>query len=176
MRRLPLLLAPLLLAAALPLAGLARGEDAPAKPAELTIADVAWLAGTWTHDDGQGRFDEFWFPPAGGTMTGTSRQTKKEKTSMIELSSIEKDASGAWALHVRHFGAGLTPWKSEADGPLRLPLASHGAKEIAFEDPARAFPRRISYRAGADDTLEARVEGERGGKPFVLAFAFQRAK
>lgn len=176
MRLTSFLFASLGIAFALPFADLARGEDAPAKSAEFSIADAAFLAGTWTHADDDGTFDEFWFAPGGGTVTGTSRQTTKKGTDMLELSSIERDGSGTWALHVRHFGAALTPWKSEANGPLRLPLVSHGRKELTFEDPARDFPRKIVYRAGSGDTLEARVEGERGGKPFVLAFAFQRAK
>ena len=35
-------------------------------PARGTIAELAWLAGTWNGGDGPIRFEERWTPPAGG--------------------------------------------------------------------------------------------------------------
>jgi hypothetical protein len=158
-------------------AGVAGAQDAPAPAAKkVAVGELAWLAGSWKDGDKRGSFEETWLPPAGGTMLAVSRQVAGEATKMVELSSIEADADGVLWLRVRHFGAGLTPWKSEIPDTGRWRLAANGAKEATFEDPEHDFPRTIAYKAGKDDTLEVTLEGMQGTKPMKMQFQFQRAK
>jgi hypothetical protein len=154
------------------------GAPAPAPPAaaKATVADLAWLAGAWA-DAGEGRsFEETWLPPSGGTMAAVSREVAKGATRMLELSSIEPDAEGVLWLRVRHFGAGLAPWKSEIPETGKWRLASTGERSVTFEDAARDFPRTIAYSVGKDGALAAVLEGSRGGKPARLAFTLRPAK
>jgi hypothetical protein len=162
-------------AAVLAAAGTAAALEGETK-AKATVEDLAWLAGNWVHGEGDEAFHETWLPPAGGSLVGASRDVSHGKTTLVELSTIETAADGALVLYIRHFGAGLVPWKSEAAGPVRMPLASSKKGEAVFEDPERDFPKRLTYRAGKGDTLEALLEGTRGGAPMNMEFRFRRAK
>jgi hypothetical protein len=154
--------------------------DAPAAPAapaakKPVIGDLAWMAGNWIQEDHDSTFEEVWLPPSGGTMVAASRMVARGKTPLVEMSSIEADAAGDLHIHIRHFSATLVPWKSETETP-RWKLASAGENSVVFEEPSRDFPRTVTYRAGKDDTLEAVLDGTRGGKPAHMEFKFRRAK
>lgn len=148
-------------------------EDADDEPA--TIESLAWLAGNWQRSDASGSFDERWMPPAGGTMAAVSRAVENGKTGLYELSVIEPTEAGL-VLRIRHFGPGLTPWKSEAAGPGTWALASSGARTVVFEDPKNEFPRRIVYTRGEDEsgkaTLTARLDGGEDS-PQAMEFRFE---
>ena len=50
------------------------------KPGErAAIADMSWLAGTWTGGGLGGVSDEVWTEPRGGVMMGMYRMTKSDK-------------------------------------------------------------------------------------------------
>ena len=160
-------------ASVVPARSAADEKEAPAK-----LADLAWLEGNWRHADGGEIFDELWTAPEGDAMAAVSRSVRDGKTSMYELSSIEASEKGL-VLCIRHFGAGLASWKSEAAATPAWPLVRRGDREAVFEDATRAFPRSIVYRResgtdGAQDVLVARLEGERGGKPTVMEFRLTR--
>lgn len=160
-------------------AAFAMGRDAAvAQEKPATLADLAWLEGSWRSVDGAEIFDETWLAPEGDSMSAVSREVQGGKTRMYELSTIEATDAGP-VLRIRHFGAGLAPWKSEAADTPSWPLASRGDREATFEEPSRGFPRRIVYRreAGKDgkpDVLVAKLDGERGGKPMAMEFRLVR--
>jgi hypothetical protein len=137
-----------------------------------TLADLAWLAGDWTTDDGH--FDETWLPPKGDAMYAVSRLVEGGHTKFCELSLVEETSDGIW-YRIRHFDRALKPWAMDAAGPMSMKLASLTAKEAIFEDPAKSFPRRVVYVRNGDK-LQARLEGEQGGKPVVESFDFKLAK
>jgi hypothetical protein len=144
------------------------GEEKPASP---KLADLAWLAGQWTSDDGG--FDEHWLAPEGDAMFAVSRMVAGGKTKMCELSGIEETAEGL-VFRIRHYSKTLEPWKMDADGPLTMRLVESGAKKVVFEDPKKEFPRRISYERKGDELI-ARLEGEKGGKPAAQEFRLKPA-
>jgi hypothetical protein len=145
-------------------------------PPKATVDDLAWMAGRWEERNGDSVFEEWWLPPAGKTLAAVSREVRDGATRMYELSAIEPDEAGGLVLLIRHFGAGLAPWKQEAAGPGRWRLVETGKQSVVFEDPAHDFPRRIGYAAGKGDTLEVTLEGAQGGRPAKMQFAFKRAK
>jgi hypothetical protein len=156
--------------------GPASGEEPGTKKPAATLADLAWLEGSWRSTDGKEIFDEIWTGPEGGSMAAVSRSVEDGRTGMYELSTIETTPTGP-VLRIRHFGAGLEPWKSEAAGTPSWPLAKLAGKEVLFEDPSRDFPRSILYRreTGKDgDVLVARLEGKRGDKPVEMEFRLAR--
>jgi len=63
---------------AIVLGALAATQSAPPgrPPAHASIAQVAWIAGTWSGGAGGATFEERWTPPAGGAMLAVSRTLK----------------------------------------------------------------------------------------------------
>ena len=53
-------------------------------------------------------------------------------------------------------------------------LTSVNAQEAVFENPTHDFPKRISYKKTADDSLTASIDGGEGTKQ--MTFAFRRMK
>ncbi len=101
------------------LAGAAvRGEPGAAAHASAIDA-VAPLAGLWRAEEEDGAvFEEVWMPPEHGQMTGALRWFGPDGgVRLLELLTIREVDDGL-EYSVRHFDAGLTPWASEADGPL----------------------------------------------------------
>jgi hypothetical protein len=149
-----------------------RAEEAP-PPTRLS--DLAWLEGHW-RSGGEDAFDEVWLPADGGSMAAVSRLVHGGKANLYELSTIEESPEGL-ALRIRHFGPGLSPWKSEEGGTPTWRLARTGRSEAVFEDAARDFPRTIAYRresGDAGDVLVARLEGTAQGKPRTMEFRLDR--
>jgi hypothetical protein len=159
----------LALAAAAVFATAASGGD---KKSATQIGDLAWMEGAWRHAEGEDSFDETWTGAAGGTMAAVSREISHGKIKMYELSTIEATPEGL-VLRIRHFDEGLVPWKSEADGPGSWPLVSCADKEAAFENPAKDFPRKITYRR-EKDALVAKLEGQMKDKPVQMEFRLDR--
>src|SRR5688572_1118663 len=64
-------------------------QPAALKPARATIADVAWIAGTWAGGGGGAvSLEERWTPPAGGAMLGVSRTIKQDRMVAFEFLRI----------------------------------------------------------------------------------------
>ncbi|MBK7403429.1 MAG: hypothetical protein IPJ41_02040 [Phycisphaerales bacterium] len=150
------------------LAGPARWAAAPPPP---ELGDLAFLVGAWVSDDGATSMREVWDPARGDAMVGHFSIVSEEHATLYELMTLERDGRGV-TLRLRHFGPGLSPWASEADGALALSLVEVGEGLAVFEDPAREFPRRIVYtlRDGAlSAELMAAPESER--EAIVLTFS-----
>lgn len=150
------------------LAGPARWA-APSPPLEL--GDLAFMVGAWVSDDGATSMREVWDPARGDAMVGHFSIVNKDHATLYELMTVERGETGV-TLRLRHFGPGLAPWASEADGPLTLSLVEVGEGLAVFEDPAREFPRRIVYtlRDGAlGAELKPAPESER--ETIVLTFS-----
>jgi hypothetical protein len=161
-----------LLVAALALAS-PRGDAAalaPCAQARPVLAELAWIAGTWREERGHDLLEERWNPPLGNAMTGTMRWLKDGKASLYEFLLLEETAQGVH-LYVRHFNPGCVAWE-EKDAPLALQLSELTADSAVFTSES-AFPRRYEMRKGADGVLHAVLEGEKGGKPTKLEFAYK---
>ena len=130
-----------------------------------TLADLAWMVGSWeTAPGGKRQIEEHWTPAAGATMIGMGRTVAGEKTVEFEYLRIEQRADGIY--YVAH------P-KARCPGTdFKLTRAS--ATEAVFENPQHDFPKRIIYRKGADDSLTATVDGGEGTK--ATTFAYRRMK
>jgi hypothetical protein len=127
-------------------------DQGPPAPAPTRVEDLAWLAGAWRADG----TEEIWLPPAGGMLIGLGRTIARDGAS-FEYLRIEPDGSGALVYVAMPGGSAPTTFR----------LASRGEREVAFENPAHDFPRRIDYRREGD-TLKVRLEGVEGGRPRTL--------
>ncbi len=89
---------------------LAEGAPRPA----ATIADVAWLTGTWAGDGLGGTFDEVWSAPAGGSMAGFFRLVRGGKPVFYELLSI-LEHEGSLEMRLKHANPDMTGWEEKND-------------------------------------------------------------
>lgn len=138
----------------------------PAPPADPRLAQVGFLAGAWAAERDGMRFDEQWAPAAGGTMLGTSRVVKDDRTLFYEFMLLEHTAEGIF-FRVR------TASRPEVQVSFRL-VPSERPGAIAFENPTHDFPTRITYWLDGANMLRARIEGTREGAPASEDFLFYR--
>ena len=137
---------------------------APATNPKTTIADLAWLAGTWRYERGVRVVTEHWRPPAGGMMIGTSHTVANDQTVEYEFIVLRADANGDLLYVAKPSGQPEAAFK----------LTRAGARELVFENPQHDFPQRILYTLKDDGTLLAAIEGEKGGKKRRAEFAYRR--
>jgi uncharacterized protein DUF6265 len=129
------------------------------KPAaRATIAQLAWLAGTWTGADGPVAFQERWTSPAGGAMLAVSRTLKGDRMVAFEfLRIVERDGS---LLYIA---------QPNGRPPTEFMLTSITGDSVTFENPMHDFPKVIRYSKRADGSLEARVsDGAQKAEVFVF--------
>jgi len=111
-----------------------------------TIAQLGWLAGTWTGGDGPTRFEERWTPPAGGAMLAVSRTLKGDRMVTFEFLRI-----------VERNGALIYIAQPNGRPPTEFTMTAITADSVTFENPMHDFPKMIRYTKHADGSLEAQV-------------------
>jgi len=90
---------------------LSDGEQAPA----ATVADAAWLAGSWTGTAFGSQFEEAWSEPSAGSMVGYFKLfSEDEGVKFYELMLLAVD-DGTLSLRVKHFNADFTAWEDKAE-------------------------------------------------------------
>jgi Domain of unknown function (DUF6265) len=139
----------------------------PAPPAAVqkthaTIAQVAWISGTWigTSSSGTTTFEERWTPTAAGTMMAISRTLRDGAMSAFEfLCIVERDGGLVYVAmpNGRQPATDFALTKIEPDSAV-------------FENPAHDFPKMIRYSKRPDGSLEATISGEAGQKPQTFVF------
>ena len=129
------------------------------------LADLAWMVGDWqTAPGGRQQIEEHWTTAAGGTMMGVGRTVAGDKTVEFEYLRIEQRADGIY--YVAH------P-KARCPG-TDFKLTRVSATEAMFENPQHDFPKRVTYRKGADEALTATIDGGEGTK--AITFSFRRIR
>lgn len=123
------------------------------EPAAGPFEDLAWLTGVWVTPGEGGGTEEFWTPPAGGTMLGVNRTIRDGKTVFFEYLRIELEGD---TLVYKAQPLGRHPAT-----PFRLVEASD--EEVVFENPEHDYPQRILYTRDGPDGLIQQIEGEQGG-------------
>ena len=123
-----------------------------------TVAQLAWLAGTWSGGNGPVRFEERWTPAAGGAMLAVSRTLKGDRLVAFEfLRIVERDGT---LVYIAQPGG---------QPPTEFVLTVISADSATFENPTHDFPKMIRYGKRADGSLEARVsDGSQQGETFLF--------
>jgi hypothetical protein len=144
-------------------------EEAPAKKA-TGLEEFSWLAGTWRDTRDGSVWEEHWLPPRGDSMAAVTRCVKKGRTTLFELSAIERGEKET-TLTLRHFGKRLKP---SEEASLVFRLVSHENRTATFENAEKDFPHRILYRRRDDDHLDVTLENRQGS--YAFTFLFERVK
>ena len=132
--------------------------QAPQEPAKGTIADVAWIAGSWTSGTAA-TVEERWTPPAGGAMLGVSRTIRGDRMSAFEF------------LRIVERNGGLV-YIAQPNGrtPTEFTMTKIEGTSVTFENPTHDFPKMIRYAKRPDGGLEASISGGPGTKAMTWAF------
>lgn len=130
-----------------------RSSGRPHPAAAVSLGRVAFLAGTWVHEDGDEVSEESWLEPRADAMVGVNRTVKAGQTVFYEHLRLTADADGGVTYWASPRGAGATPFA----------LTAHDAGWAAFENPEHDFPKRITYWRSDDAGLCAQIEGADGG-------------
>ena len=136
-------------------------------PPPATIAQVAWLVGTWSGEGiGGAPAVENWLAPTGTTMVGTFIQQNADETIMFTEHMYLMEEEGSLVLRLKHFNADLTGWEDK-EGMVTFRL-------IALEDCAAYF-RALTLRCDGGDGLVAAVRMKSaGGEISEMVFRFER--
>jgi hypothetical protein len=108
-----------------------------------TLADAAWLIGSWTGSGLGGVSEETWAPAAGGAMMGMYRLVISGRVSFYEFMNLAEE-NGTLVLKLKHFNADMTGWE-EKDRWVTFRLARVTPTELAFGG--------LTFRRVGDNTL-----------------------
>ncbi len=97
---------------------------------KATIADAAWLAGSWRGTGLGGFSEETWSQPEGGVMVGTYRLVKEGKPVFYEMMWL-LETEGTIILRLKHFGPELVGWE-EKDKSVDFKFVKKDGKRLYF--------------------------------------------
>jgi len=158
----------LICAAVLAAAAVNTGGAGGKSPAEVTISDLAWLAGYWMSDKRGTLAEECWLPPEGGVMLGLHRDVSDDGNTFFEYLRIMQTAEGI-VYYTTPQGYDTTKFKLNA-------LSEDGnTTQAVFENPDHDFPNLIRYTLSGDG-LMAEVEGIDDDQKVVEVWVWQRAE
>lgn len=118
---------------------------APAAMA-ASIADLAWMTGTWSGAVGPGVLEENWTVPRDGSIQSVVRMTGGGQTSMVELIVIE-EKDDTLVLHLQQWDPGMKP---RTEGPTVMKLAEMGDSTVAFEVVGEGMFSTLRYTRDGD--------------------------
>lgn len=151
-----------LLLLALPSVPLATPQGAAPEDA---VADLAWLAGTWSGDMWGGRFTAHYSTPEGGKILSHSRLMHGEEESFYEFEVFElRDG----VLHLQPYPGG------KKAGGFELASQDAGARKAVFENPEKDYPTRIVYERSGESDLVITLSDPHGGSEKVERFELSR--
>lgn len=149
-----------------------RASARPDRPAaHPALAPFAPLAGRWRSERDGGVMEEVWFEPAGSNMTGMLRWIDAEGSArMLELLSLTAEPGGV-RFRIRHFDHAMTPWASEADGPMESVATGTEGGVLVFRSVARGRQTvGMRYDVSTPDRLTVTLVFEGGREPLVIPF------
>lgn len=127
------------------------------------LDQVAWFSGCWERANGERRTIERWETATNDGMKGDSRSFNgASETAGERLRLLVDDGR---LVYVAHPSTQL---------PQRFTATSVTATGATFENLAHDFPQRIVYEKHGNDSLVARIEGDRAGRRQPVTFAFRR--
>ena len=87
---------------------LSAGQKSPS----ATLADMAWMIGSWKGNALGGEVEEVWAAPAGGAMLGMFRLIQKDKPVFYELMTLVEE-NGSILFRLKHFNPNMTGWEEK---------------------------------------------------------------
>lgn len=111
-----------------------------------SIADLAWMTGTYSGPVGPGVLEENWTVPRDGSIQSVVRMTGGGQTSMVELIVIEEE-DDTLVLRLQQWDPGMKP---RTEGPTVMKLAELGDNTVAFEVVGEGMFETLRYTRDGD--------------------------
>ncbi len=146
------------------IAGAVFALSASASGADQGIAQLGWLAGCWKAPEAELGSGEYWSPPAGGSMLGTSRTIRQGKLIEFEFMQFRTLDDGTLAFVAQPSGMAPTTFRLKV-------LDDTG---VTFENPGHDFPQRVIYSREKRESMSARIEGVVDGVSRSIQFPMVR--
>lgn len=141
---------------------------APAQEKQ-SVAQLAFLAGTWRGTSSSGATAEEVFSTAeGGVMLSAGREFQGGKCVFYDLVVFaEKDGA-----------VSLLPHPNGRRSPRMFPLVTFdaAARRATFENPEHDFPKAFTYEIVAPDHLRITLTGVQKGQPAKETYELKRVK
>ena len=123
------------------------------------VADLAWMAGTWSGAMGPGALEENWAAPKNGSMAALVRGFSPDgTTNMIELISIEEEGDSL-VLRLKQWNPGMEP---RAEGFQVMKLVESKDRMVKFENTGEGGLAKLGYNRPADDKFVISIETPTG--------------
>ena len=151
-------------AMALASTGVAEMRKAP------SVADLAWMTGSWIGPFGEQTLEENWSQPAGGTIACLVRITANDQTNMVELILIE-EVDDSLLFRVRQWLPGFVPRRPE---PQIMTLDQLSDRSVSFDGTGDSDFEHLTYSRPSEDVFQIDVV-PRQGEPFQIKLRENRA-
>jgi hypothetical protein len=111
-----------------------------------TVADLAWMTGTWSGAAGPNSLEENWVVPKDGSMAALVRMTGAQGVGMWEMITVE-EKDGSLVLRIQQWNKGFEP---RADAQT-MELAEIGPNSVKFDAvDADAATKSLGYSRDGD--------------------------
>ena len=127
------------------------------------VQQLTWLQGCWSLQSGDRVVDEQWMAPRADSMLGMSRTVRGGK--LVQHESV--------VLQLRDDKFDYVVSASGEAAAVTFTSTTVGPQSVLFENLARDFPQRISYRRDGAKLL-AWIEGLRNGEMRRVEYPYQR--
>lgn len=132
--------------------GLAEVGDEP------TVADLAWMTGSWIGPFGEQMLEENWNQPSAGTIACLVRITGDDQMRMLELILIE-EVDNSLLFRVRQWLPGYVPRRAEVQ---LMTLAEISDRRVSFDGVGDSDFKRLTYSRPTEETFQIDVEPRQG--------------
>ena len=111
-----------------------------------SIADLAWMTGTYAGAVGPGELEENWTVPKAGSIQAVVRMTGGGATSMVELIVIEEE-DDTLMLRLQQWDPGMKP---RTEAPTVMKLAELGENTVTFAVVGEGMFSTLGYTRDGD--------------------------
>lgn len=129
------------------------------------VAALGFMAGHWSEVKDVAEVQEIWAGPKAELMVAVNLTQTRAGKGEFEFLRIARGEDG----RITYFASpgGRSP-------ATPFPLKELTANRVVFENPDKAFPRRVIYQRRDNDTLMARIEGSVNGQERTQEWVFKR--
>lgn len=122
----------------------------------IQLSDLSFLVGSWVSPEGSAFYEETWFTPYEGVMSGMFRWPGAGGSNryVLELLTFVETKSGV-TFYFKHFDPNLDAWEQVAN-TYRVVAVSEGCAHLELMNENRNVPQAMRYCLLEDAILEFR--------------------